>query len=118
MICTGGSGLTEPALAMRKSFLVGKRVEAVCDGVGGSRLLMQYNYRRREEAPILEFSCFFRKQLVNVVTARLAVKAGLLAQFTGEPFIPERNVTSYVTVDVRSMKNVLKNLVKDLYAVG
>ena len=84
----------------------------------GFSALDALNYRRRGEAPILEFSCFFRKQLVNVVTARLAVKVGLLAQFMGEPFIPERNVTSYVTVDVRSMKNVLKNLVKDLYAVG
>jgi hypothetical protein len=27
-----------------------KRVEAVRDGVGGSWLLMQYNYRRRKEA--------------------------------------------------------------------
>ena len=35
---------------MRESSLVGERVEGVCDGVGGSWLLMQYNYRRREEA--------------------------------------------------------------------
>jgi hypothetical protein len=35
---------------MRESSLVGERVEGVCDGVGGSRLLMRYNYRRREEA--------------------------------------------------------------------
>jgi hypothetical protein len=31
----GGSSLTELALAMRESFLVGKRVEGMCDGVGG-----------------------------------------------------------------------------------
>ena len=42
--------LTELALALRESSLVGKRVEAVCDGAGDSWLLMQYNYRRREEA--------------------------------------------------------------------
>ena len=35
---------------MRESSLVGERVEAVRDGVGGFRLLMQYNYRRKEEA--------------------------------------------------------------------
>jgi hypothetical protein len=50
VIVTGGSSLTELALAMRESSLVGKRVEGVCDGVGGSRLLMRYNYRHREEA--------------------------------------------------------------------
>ena len=42
--------LTELALAMRESSLVGTRVEAVRDGAGDSWLLMQYNYRRREEA--------------------------------------------------------------------
>jgi len=50
VIATGGSGPTKLALAMRESSLVGKRVEAVCDGSGGSQGLMQYNYRRREEA--------------------------------------------------------------------
>ncbi len=47
----GGSGPTEPALAMRESSLVGERVEGVCDGVRcKDRHLMPYNYRRRGEA--------------------------------------------------------------------
>ena len=53
VIATGGPSLTELALAMREFSLVGERVEAVCDGAGGSWCLMQYNYRRREEAPLV-----------------------------------------------------------------
>jgi len=33
VIAKGGSSPTELALAMRESFLVGKRVEGMCDGV-------------------------------------------------------------------------------------
>jgi len=55
VIGTGGSGLTEPALAMRESSLVGKRVEGVRDGVRcKDRRLMLYNYRRREGAPLVQ----------------------------------------------------------------
>ena len=57
VIGKGGSSPTELALAMRESSLVGERVEGVCDGVGSSWLLMRYNYRRREEALILETQC-------------------------------------------------------------
>ena len=39
--------LTELALAMRQSFLDGKRVEGVCEGNAEPETL---NYRRREEA--------------------------------------------------------------------
>lgn len=54
MISTGGSGLTELALAMRESLLVGERVEGVRDGVRcKDRHLMPYNYRRRGEAPVV-----------------------------------------------------------------
>jgi hypothetical protein len=42
--------LTELALAMRQSSLVGKRVEGVCDGIETTWFLMRYNYRRREGA--------------------------------------------------------------------
>ena len=45
----GGSGHTEPALAMRQFSLDGKRVEGVCEGNAEPETL---NYRRREEAPI------------------------------------------------------------------
>ena len=38
---------------MRQSSLVGERVEGVCDGIETTRFLMRYNYRRREEAPLL-----------------------------------------------------------------
>jgi hypothetical protein len=51
MTTTGGSSLTELALAMRQSSLVGKRMEAVVDGVATTRRWTQYSYRRREEAP-------------------------------------------------------------------
>ena len=51
VIAECGSGPTEPALAMRQSFLDGERVEGVCDGIGTTWFLMRYNYRRREEAP-------------------------------------------------------------------
>ena len=58
VITTGGTLLTESALAIRKSSLVVKRV-GLCvmvyenDGVMARKLLclMQYNHRRREEAP-------------------------------------------------------------------
>jgi len=54
VISTGGSGLTELALAMRQSSLVEKRVEGVRDGVRcKDRHLMPYNYRRRGEAPVV-----------------------------------------------------------------
>lgn len=56
----GGTTLTEVALATREFSLVGKRVEAVRDGMlfscgviphkKATGCLMQYNYRRREEA--------------------------------------------------------------------
>ena len=53
MIAQGGSSLTELALAMRESSLVGERVEGVSDGEFLKANLIHYNYRRREEAFLL-----------------------------------------------------------------
>jgi len=65
------------ALAMRESSLVVKWMKSD---------------HRREEATYLEFAWFFQILLVNVVTAKPAVRAGSPAVCMDEHFIPERLV--------------------------
>lgn len=97
------------ALAIRESPCGEKRVEGV---------EIHYNYRQQGEATYLEFAWFFQILLVNVVTARPAVKAGWQAQYTGKHFFLGRNAIFYVILAVQSMKKGQKNPASVLYAAG